>query len=304
MGLSRAAIIGVPMDLGADRRGVDMGPSAVRATLLGERLRSMGCDVLDRGDIEVPIPEASDIGEADLKYAAAIADVCGVLETAVRECLDDDRLPVVLGGDHSLAMGSMAGVAGHCRARGEKLGLVWFDAHGDMNVPASTPSGNVHGMALAHILGRGDAQLAGIGGWRGKVEPDNVCLVGSRDFDRGERDLVTRAGIHVFTMKDIDRFGAAEVFEKAVGLAAEGAAGVHVSWDIDVVDPSVAPGVGTPRRGGLTYREAHLFMELIADRSLLTSVDMVEINPILDSHNATAELAAELVLSALGKRIL
>jgi arginase len=292
------------MDLGADRRGVDMGPSAVRATLLGERLRAMGCDVLDRGDIEVPIPEASEIGDPDLKYAAAIADVCGRLEAAVRESLDDDRLPVVLGGDHSLAMGSVAGVAGHYRARGEKAGLVWFDAHGDMNVPSSTPSGNVHGMGLAHILGRGDGQLAGIGGWRGKVEAGNVCLVGSRDFDREERDLVTRAGIHVFTMKEIDRFGAAEVFEKAVGLAAEGTAGIHVSWDIDVVDPSFAPGVGTPRRGGLTYREAHLFMELIADRSLLTSVDMVEINPILDSHNATAELAAELVLSALGKRIL
>jgi arginase len=292
------------MDLGADRRGVDMGPSAVRATGLNRRLRELGCDVFDRGDIEVPIPEASEIGDEKMKYAGAIRAVCERLAEVVAGALGDGRVPLVLGGDHSIAMGSVAGAATHFRESGQKLGLVWFDAHGDMNVPKTSMTGNVHGMPLAHILGGGDPQLAGIGGPGAKVEPGNVCLIGARALDPGERELISRAGIHVFTMKEIDRLGAGKVFDRAVALASEGTAGVHVSWDIDVVDPAFAPGVGTPRRGGLTYREAHLFMELIADRGLLTGLDMVEINPILDNHNATAELAAELILSAMGKRIL
>lgn len=299
-----ATIIGVPMDLGANRRGVDMGPSAMRATGFHAPLRALGYDLVDRGDMEVPIPEASEIGDASRKYAEPIREVCGRLAETVYEVLGAGRVPVVLGGDHSIAMGSVAGAARHYRERGESLGLVWFDAHGDMNLPSTTETGNIHGMALAHILGQGDADPAAAGGARGEVAPGNVCLIGSRDFDAGERGVVSRSGIHVFTMKEIDRLGAAEVFEEAVTLASRGTAGIHVSYDIDVVDPAFAPGVGTPRRGGLTYREAHLFMELVSDRGLLTSLDMVEVNPILDSHNATAELAAELILSALGKRIL
>ncbi len=299
-----ATIIGVPMDLGANRRGVDMGPSAMRATGFHTPLREMGYDLVDRGDMEVPIPEASDVGEETKKYAGPIREVCDRLAETVFEVAGAGRVPIVLGGDHSIAMGSVAGVARHYRERGEKLGLVWFDAHGDMNLPSTTPSGNVHGMGLAHILGQGDPDLAAAGGLRGKVAPENVCLIGARDFDPGERGVVAKSGIHVFTMKEVDRLGAAEVFAEAVTLASRDAAGIHVSYDIDVVDPAFAPGVGTPRRGGLTYREAHLFMELVADRGVLTSLDMVEVNPILDNHNATAELAVGLILSALGKRIL
>ena len=302
--MKKAAIIGVPMDLGANRRGVDMGPSAIRITRFYDRLRALGYDVADRGDIEVPIPEACEAGDGRLRYAAAIEAVCERLASVVYECLAEGRKPIILGGDHSIAMGSIGGVAKYFSERERQVGLIWFDAHGDMNVPESSPSGNVHGMPLSHVLGLGDPVLAGIAGIRGKVPPSNACLIGVREIDEGEREIVERSGIKVFTMKEIDRFGAAKVFEEAVELASKGTAGVHVSYDIDVVDPTFAPGVGTPERGGLSYREAHLFMELIADRGLLSSLDMVEVNPVLDERNSTAELAGELILSAFGKRIL
>jgi arginase len=299
----RVALIGVPMDLGANRRGVDMGPSALRITGLASRIRALGLDVEDRGDVHVPIPEACEAGDPARKYAGPIGKVCEALCERSLAALREGRVPVVLGGDHSLAMGSIAATAGFHREQGRRVGVVWFDAHGDMNTPESTDSGNVHGMPLAHVLGMGDAALAGIGGFSGKVAPGNCVLVGIRDLDEREKGLVQASGVRVFTMKEIDRRGAAAVTEEALAAAGAGAAGVHVSFDIDACDPSVAPGVGTPKKGGLSYREAHLCMELIHDSGRLLALDMVEINPIYDDRNHTAEFGAELILSALGKQI-
>jgi len=302
--VSKILLIGVPLDLGGNRRGVDMGPSAVRITGLAERIRALGHEVTDTGDIDVPLPELCDIGDASRKYAAPIAAVCEELCERVAAALAEGRLPVSIGGDHSLAMGSVAGVARHVRERGNRLGLLWFDAHGDMNTPASTDSGNVHGMALAHLLGLGDERLASVGGFKGKVQAENVALIGVRDLDAREKKLVAESGVAVFTMKDIDRRGVSSVTEQAIEVASRGTAGMHVSFDIDVVDPSIAAGVGTPKKGGLTYREAHLCMEMVADAKRLVGLDLVEVNPILDTRNATADLGTELLLSALGKRIL
>ena len=301
--IKKAALIGVPLDLGANRRGVDMGPSALRVTGLAERIRRLGYDVVDTGDVDVPLPEECEIGDPRMKYAEAIAKVCEDVCARVYGALRDGRLPVTLGGDHSLAMGSIAGVARFYRERHERLGLLWFDAHGDMNTPESTNSGNVHGMPLAHVLGMGDERLASVGGVRPKVHYANACLIGVRDLDDREKKLIAESGVYVFTMKDIDRHGVSHVLEEAIERASRGTAGIHVSFDIDSIDPSVALGVGTPKKGGLTYREAHLCLEMVADARLLTSFDMVEINPILDVRNSTAELGSELILSALGKQI-
>lgn len=280
-----------------------MGPSALRITELTERIRALGHDVTDSGDVAVPLPELSDSGDSTRKYAGPIAAVCDELCERVYAGLAQGRLPVSIGGDHSLAMGSVAGVGRHFNEREQRLGLLWFDAHGDMNTPASTNSGNVHGMALAHLLGLGDERLASIGGFRGKVRPENVALIGVRDLDAREKKLLAESGVNVFTMKDIDRQGAWSVTEQAIEIASRGTNGIHVSFDIDVVDPTMATGVGTPKKGGLTYREAHLCLEMVADSTRLVSIDLVEVNPILDVRNATAELGAELLLSALGKRI-
>lgn len=299
----KVALIGVPLDLGANRRGVDMGPSALRMTGLAERIRGLGYDVVDTGDVDVPLPEECEVGDPRKKYAEAIAKVCEDVCARVDAALRDGRLPVTLGGDHSLAMGSIAGVARFYRERHERLGLLWFDAHGDMNTPESTNSGNVHGMPLAHVLGMGDERLASIGGFRPKLHYANTCLIGVRDLDEREKKLIAESGVYVFTMKDIDRHGVSHVLEEAIERASRGTAGIHVSFDIDAIDPSVALGVGTPKKGGLTYREAHLCLEMVADARLLTSFDMVEINPILDVRNSTAELGSELILSALGKQI-
>jgi arginase len=217
--------------------------------------------------------------------------------------LEEQRIPIVLGGDHSIAMGSIAGVSDHYHAKGKKIGVVWVDAHGDMNTPYSTPSGNVHGMPLAHMVGMGDKELSSIGGRHGKVDCANTCLIGIRDLDDREKALIRESGVHMFTMKDIDRFGVSKVMEQAILFASNGTAGIHVSWDMDGVDPSIAPGVGTPKKGGLNYREAHLVMELLSDSEKILAMDMVEVNPILDDRNETAELAAELILSCLGKTI-
>lgn len=297
------AVIGVPLDLGANRRGVDMGPSALRVTNLVERIRKIGYTVIDRGDIDVPLPEEVEMGDPRLKYAENIREVCEQLCAWVKRAHDNGRLPLVLGGDHSIAMGSIAGTSAFYRAKGQKVGVVWCDAHGDMNTPETSPSGNVHGMPLAHALGLGDKSLNEIGGAAPMVEARNTVVFGARDLDASERRVMTDAGVHVVTMKDIDRFGAAKMTERAIAAALDGTAGIHLSFDIDGVDPLVAPGVGTPKRGGLNYREAHLFMELMADSKSVVAIDMVEINPILDNHNATAEFAAELILSALGKSI-
>ncbi|MBI4369045.1 MAG: arginase [Elusimicrobia bacterium] len=299
----KVVIIGVPMDLGGNRRGVDMGPSAIRATRLSERLAEVGHAVEDYGDVDVPIPEEIKIGDKHKKYIAHIYKVCERLDKWVRKALSDEAIPVVLGGDHSLAVGSIAGSAAHGQKENKNLGLIWFDAHGDMNTPESSGSGNVHGMPFAHVLGMGDHKMAHLGGWKGKVSPHNTCLIGARDLDDREKELIAKSQIKVFTMKEIDRFGISKVMEEAISIAGNGTGGIHVSYDIDVMDPSIAPGVGTPKKGGLSYREAHLAMELLWDSTLVRAMDMVEVNPILDVRNSTAELASELILSVLGKRI-
>ena len=280
-----------------------MGPSALRLTGLASRLKDLGYDVVDTGDVDVPLPEEAHFGDPKKRYAKEIGEVCQSLCDRVVKVLGEGRIPITLGGDHSIAMGSIAGVAKHYRTKGEKVGLIWFDAHGDMNTPESTNSGNVHGMPLAHVLGMGDESLAMVGGFKPKVQASSSCLIGIRDLDDREKKLIQDSGITVFTMKDIDRHGVSHVIDEAIERATRGTAGIHVSFDVDAIDPSEALGVGTPKKGGLTYREAHLCLEIIADTQKMTSVDMVEVNPILDNRNTTGELGAELILSALGKRI-
>lgn len=301
--MSKATLIGVPLDLGASRRGVDMGPSAIRVTGLAARLRKLGFEVEDTGDIDVPLPEEVAAGDAKRKYAQPIAAVCRELCDRVHRAMTAGSIPVTLGGDHSLAMGSVAGAAKFQRERGKRIGLIWFDAHGDIHTPDTTESGNVHGMPLAHLLGMGDEELSSIGGFKGKVISSNTCLVGIRDLDEAEKKIIVESSVEVFTMKDVDRHGVSHVIDEAIEHASRGTDGLHVSFDVDAIDPSDALGTGTPKKGGLTYREAHLCLELIADSKLLRSIDMVEVNPILDIRNSTAELAAGLLLSALGQKI-
>jgi arginase len=304
MSLRPVHVIGVPLDLGGGRRGVDMGPSALRIAGLGERIASLGYSVVDEGDLEVPIPETRHAGDPHKKYVADIASVCRNLYESARGVLDEGGLPLVLGGDHSLGAGSVAATAAWAQAQSRKIGLIWVDAHGDMNTPSSSTSGNVHGMPLAALLGAEPAELATIGGFRPKVDPERTVLIGLRNLDDRERERVREARIHVFTMKDIDRSGIAEIMERAIELASRDTLGVHVSFDLDACDPSVAPGVGTPVKGGLDYREAHMVMEMLADSGTLAALDLVEVNPTLDVRNSTAELGTELALSALGMKII
>ncbi len=296
-------IIGVPLDLGGNRRGTDMGPSAFRIAGIGEQIAALGLSVTDKGDIPSPIPEAKGPGDAKKRYVREIARVCLRLYQASLASLDEGALPIALGGDHSLGAGSVAAAAVHVRKRGKALGLIWVDAHGDMNGPASTTSGNVHGMPLAALLGREPAELHFADGTPAVLAKHTV-LVGIRNLDDREKEIVRAAKVHVFTMKEIDRLGIAEVMERAISLASRGTGGFHVSYDLDVCDPTVAPGVGTPVKGGLSYREAHVVMEMVAESGKLTSLDLVEVNPTLDIRNTTAELGTELALSALGKNIL
>ena len=297
-------LIGVPLDLGAGRRGVDMGPSAFRIAGIRDQIASLGCVTVDRGDLAVPIPETQRPADATKKYIRDIAKACQKAYDTALKSLDEDAIPVVLGGDHSLAAGSVAATAMWMqRTAAKPVGVIWIDAHGDMNTPATTESGNVHGMPLAALLGQEPLELASIG-FSPSVLPRHTVLVGVRNLDAREKARILESGVHVFTMKDIDREGMARVAERAIDLAARDTGGIHVSFDMDVCDPSIAPGVGTPVKGGLNYREAHLIMELVADSRLLTALDLVEVNPTLDIRNTTAELGAELALSALGKRIL
>ena len=297
-------IIGVPMDLGASRRGVDMGPSALRVAGLQARLKQLNHHVEDIGNIIVKQPEEMHYGEKNAKYLAEILETCTGLAEMVQKSLDEGLLPLVLGGDHSIAIGSVTGVAAHMRAKNQRLGYIWLDAHGDMNTPESSPSGNVHGMPLAAVMGYGPPEMTELAGFKPKVEPRNVSLVGIRDLDSKERRLVKESGVHIFTMRDIDERGMRDVMAEALRFAGDDTGGVAVSLDMDFVDPSDAPGVGTPVRGGVTYREAHLAMELIADSKTMVSLELVEINPVIDLHNKTATLGVELVLSGLGKKIL
>lgn len=298
-------ILGVPLDLGGGRRGVDMGPSAVRIAGLGERLAGLGFVVVDKGDLPSPIPETRVARDPSKRYIRDIARVCQRVYQQQWQSLTDGALPIVLGGDHSLSAGSVGASADHAAAHGGTLGLLWVDAHGDMNTPATTTSGNVHGMPLAALLGAEPVELARLGTARvPKVRADRTVLIGVRNLDEAEKRRIRESGVHVFTMKDIDRHGIATVMQRALAIATDGTAGLHVSFDLDVCDPTIAPGVGTPVKGGLDYREAHMVMELIADSDRLTALDLVEINPILDMQNQTAVLGAELALSALGQEIL
>jgi arginase len=297
-------IIGVPMDLGASRRGVDMGPSALRVAGLQSRLKQLGRQVEDEGNVMVPQAEEQPYGERKARYLDEIAQTCKGLADMVRKTLDEDVFPLVLGGDHSIAVGTVAGAAAHFHKSGKRIGVIWLDAHGDMNTPESSPSGNVHGMPLASVMGYGPPELVDLAGVKPMVEPRNVALVGIRDLDSKERRFAKESGVHVFTMRDIDERGMREVMAEALRFATDDTAGIAVSLDMDFVDPSDAPGVGTPVRGGATYREAHLALEMIADSRAMVSFELVEINPVIDLHNTTALLGVELVLSGLGKKIL
>ena len=300
----RIEIIGCPIDLGAGRRGVDMGPSAIRIADLEARLEQLGHQVEDYGDLDVMIPETQQVGQGKLRYKEPILKTCDQLREKVENSLSEGRMPLVLGGDHSLAIGSIAGSTNHYARRGEALGLIWFDAHGDANTPESTPSGNIHGMSLAVSLGLGDPDLVNLGGRAPKVLARNTVLIGVRDLDVGEREILKRSGCTVYTMRDLDERGMRDVVDEAIRTASDGTAAIHLSFDMDVVDPEDAPGTGTPVWGGVTYREAHLAMEMINDRARIAVIDVVEVNPVLDSQNMTGILAAELVQSLLGKRIL
>jgi arginase len=287
--VARVDVVGVPMDLGADRRGVDMGPSAVRYARLGDALARLGITTVDHGNLAVPVAESASPGDAGAKYFPLIADVCARLGRVVEEIVRRDGFPLVLGGDHSIAMGTLAGVRA---GRGRAPGVLWIDAHGDINSPPASPSGNVHGMPLHFALEQHD------------VVPERLAFIGLRALDEGEQRTIRALGIRAFTMADIDRSGIARVIEEALEIVGDGPASVHVSFDMDAIDPSEAPGVGTPERGGLTYREAHLLMEAVAAAGTLGSLEIAEINPILDERNQTATLAVELIASALGKTTL
>ena len=298
-------ILGVPLDMGASRRGVDMGPSAMRVAGLEARLEALGHRVLDGGNVAVDIAETQNYGSPNARYLKQIADTCTRTAQAVVKTLEEGMTPLVLGGDHSIAVGSVSGVAEFYRRQNQKIGVIWIDAHSDINTPDTSPSGNVHGMPLAALLGMGPEQLTHVLGYSPKIAPENTVLVGVRDIDTAERANIRRAGVgEVYTMRDIDERGMRAVMEEALRAAGRGTAGYHISLDMDWIDPEDAPGVGTPVRGGATYREAHLAMEILADHGRMLSFEIVEVNPVIDEHNRTADLAVELACSAFGKKIL
>jgi len=287
--VTRVDVVGVPMDLGADRRGVDMGPSAIRYARLKEQLEKLGVEVTDHGNLGVPVPESATVAEQNAKYFPIIQAVCEELADVVAGIVAQGSFPLVLGGDHSIAIGTIAGIA---RTRGKAPGVIWVDAHGDINTPLTSATGNVHGMPVHFAL----EQHA--------VDPARMAFIGLRDVDEPEKKIIRELGVRAFTMADVDRLGMSRVVDEALALVAEGENSVHVSFDMDGVDPQEAPGVGTPVRGGITYREAHLLMEGVAASGTLGSLEVTEINPILDRENKTAILAVELILSALGKTTL
>lgn len=295
--------LGVPMDLGGGLRGVDMGPSAIRIAGLAERVRAIGREFEDHGNVPVSRPEVRQERDPRARYLSEIAHCCMRLRDRVERVLDDDGFPLVVGGDHSIACGTVAGISSWNHRRGRRIGLIWFDAHADMNTPETTPTGNIHGMPLACCLGRGPKELLDLAARTPMVDVENAVLIGIRDVDAGEREHVRALGIETFTMRELDILGMDRVMERAIAIASEGTAGFHLSFDLDGCDPREAPGVGTPVTGGVTQREAHLLMEHAAESGRLLGLEMTEINPILDDRNQTAKLAVELVLSALGKRI-
>jgi arginase len=297
-------IVGVPLDLGASRRGTDMGPSALRIAGLGAALRRLGYQVAREEDIPAPAMETRTPEQRDARFKPEILEVCNHLSNKVKNILQANEFPLVIGGDHSIAMGTVAGVSSFYRDQGKKIGLIWFDAHGDMNTPASSPSGNIHGMPLSHLLGQGDDDLKNIGGFHPKVDPENVVLIGVRDIDAGERRIIRESGIHAFTMREIDEQGMAAVAAQALEIVNDGTAGFHISFDVDGCDPTVIPGSGTLVPGGVSFREAHLLLEYCADDGNLLSMEVVELNPFLDERNISAKRTLQLILSAMGKSIL
>ncbi len=301
---SQIGIIGAPLDLGSGRRGVDMGPSAIRVAKLNQRLESLGYQVKDFGNVPVDQLESARVGDESARYLMPIANVCRRLAKRVDAVVQRKRFPLVLGGDHSIAIGTIAAMSKRMKASGEKLGVIWIDAHADMNTPETSPSGNVHGMPLAACVGMGARELTHLLGESPLVDPARVALVGIRDVDQLEKPHVRDSGVTAFTMRHVDERGLPAVMNEALAIASNGAAGIHVSLDMDSVDPTFAPGVGTQVRGGLTYREAHLALETLGDSGLMVSMEIVEVNPVLDEANRTASLAVELVMSAMGKRIL
>lgn len=292
------------MDLGADRRGVDMGPSALRIADIDDKLVALGYRLVDEGDIDIQVPEVLTIADPQLKYMPEIATACTKLSRRVKRVLMEGNFPLVLGGDHSMAIGTIAGVAGYCRDEGLRLGVIWIDAHSDINVPGTSPSGNIHGMPVAASIGLGPKELTSVGGSFQKLDPQNIVMIGLRSVDEGERAIIREKGIIAYTMSDIDRVGLHAVMQETLSYLTQRSDHIHISFDLDSVDPSIASGVGTPVPGGLTFREAHLIMELIAERGALGSLEVAEVNPILDTMNRSAQFAAGLVASAMGKRIL
>jgi len=297
-------IIGVPLAYGASMAGVELGPAALRVARLVRRITQLGYKVRDLGDLEVEEEQSTPAAGDKLKYVAQISRTCQELAQKVEEVLNANELPVVLGGDHSIAIGSLAGFSSHCRKHEQQPGLIWFDAHADMNTPESSPSGNIHGMPLAVSLGYGAPQLTNIGGFVPKLDPQYWGHIGARDIDRGERELVRALGIRFMTMREIDERGMRACLDEAIEIASRASGGYAVTFDVDALDPGDAPGSGTLVRGGLTYREAHLAMEKIAEAGGMRSLEVVEINTALDVNNKTADLGVELILSALGKTIL
>lgn len=298
------SILGVPLGYGASMAGVDIGPAALRVARLHQRVSRLGYTVHDLGDMHLERPQTIPAIDDKLKYVREISNACEQLATEVKTILEADKFPIVLGGDHSIAMGSFAGVASHFKKQDQTLGLIWFDAHADMNTPETTPSGNIHGMPLAVLLGYGAPELTNIAGFGPKLDPRLCAHVGARDIDAGERELIRQLGMRFFTMREIDERGMSACMDEAIAIASRGAAGYAVTFDVDALDPGDAPGSGTLVRGGLTYREAHLGMEKIAEAGGMRSLEIVEINTALDVNNKTAELGVELILSALGKTIL
>lgn len=297
-------LIGVPMDLGGGKRGVDMGPSALRIAGIEKSVRAMGLGFEDLGNVPVEEPSSSTPENTSARFLKEIAASCENLRDRVLDAMSRDLFPLVVGGDHSIACGTVAGVSSHYARQGEKIGLLWFDAHGDMNTPESSPSGNIHGMPLASCLGHGLDELTKLGDRFPMVDLSNTVVVGVRSLDVNERKLVKETGLRLITMREVDMRGMHDVMCEALEIVTSGTVGFHLSFDMDGSDPTVAPGVGTPVRGGLDFRECHLFMEMVAENEKMLSLELTEINPILDIHNKTAQVAVDLTMSALGKLVL
>ncbi len=297
-------LIGFPMDLGADRRGVDMGPSALRIAGISQQLQSLGYQIIDDGDISIQIRERQKIKNPKLKYLDEILKTSTLLAEKVEKALMQNHFPLCIGGDHSMGLGTIAGIASYCRKNKLKLGVIWIDAHADMNTDKTTPSGNIHGMPLAASLGLGNKKLVNFLGFAPKLDSENCVLIGVRSIDEFEKKIIKQSNVLVYTMSDVDKIGIHRIIARVLNQFQEKVDHIHVSFDLDSVDPALAPGVGTPVAGGLSYRESHLLMESIAECGCMSSLEVTEVNPILDEKNKSAEFAADLIASSMGKRIL